>query len=353
TIVVGTAMRRNGVLYNSAVAIDRDGTIAGSADKAFLWHFDRKWFTPAEEIAPVRTSIGTLGLLVCADGRMPGIARALVDRGAEILVMPTAWVTSGRNPHALENIQADLLARVRAFENGVPFVAANKCGVERGMVAYCGKSQIISADGTVLALADERAPGVVSAEVTMTVARPHRHARLHVPETAGHSHPRPVRIAISIEPLPDDIDERLELLDVEVAIAPDVPYGTRYINAVAPTITIDAQAIFDPGALPPMRTTGIRIVVIDAHKSHPWLERVARTRALELRLYAIVLDREAKRAYAIDPDGAIVAGTFGDYALASFSLDARRTAETSVAPGTDIAAGIERVETLVQRRTPL
>ena len=57
--------------------------------------------------------------------------------------MPTAWVTSGRDPGALENVQADLLARVRAYENGVPFVAANKCGVELGIALYCGKSQIV------------------------------------------------------------------------------------------------------------------------------------------------------------------------------------------------------------------
>ncbi|MDP9025581.1 MAG: carbon-nitrogen hydrolase family protein, partial [Candidatus Eremiobacteraeota bacterium] len=136
TIVAGIALRKNGTLFNSAVAIDPDGSIAGTADKAFLWHFDRKWFSPASELAPVRTRAGTLGLLICADGRMPGIARELVDRGAELLAMPTAWVTSGRDASALENVQADLLGRVRAFENNVSFVAANKCGVERGMVAY-------------------------------------------------------------------------------------------------------------------------------------------------------------------------------------------------------------------------
>ena len=104
-------------------------------------------------------------MLVCADGRLPTIARTLVERGAEILVMPTAWVTSGRDPRALENAQADLMINVRARENGVPFLAANKCGVERGAVAYCGKSAIVAADGTFLARAPQSEAGVIAHEI--------------------------------------------------------------------------------------------------------------------------------------------------------------------------------------------
>src|SRR5579872_836698 len=157
-IVIGAAREVEGHVYNSAVVIDSDGSVAGTADKHFLWDFDRQWFAPAEQIAPVRTSIGKIGALVCADGRIPTIARTLVDRGAELLVMPTAWVTSGRDPRQFENAQADLLARVRARENGVPFIAANKCGVELECVAYCGKSQIVAADGSVVALASQTQP---------------------------------------------------------------------------------------------------------------------------------------------------------------------------------------------------
>ena len=78
-----------------------------------------------------RDAVGRLGVLICADGRMPGIGRALVDAGAQVLVMPTAWVTSGRNPHELENLQADLLAQVRAFGTACrslpPISAASNC----------------------------------------------------------------------------------------------------------------------------------------------------------------------------------------------------------------------------------
>ncbi len=350
-IVAGAAIRRNGSLFNTAIAIDKNGSVAGTADKAFLWHFDRKWFAPAEEIAPIQTSIGLLGVLVCADGRMPSIARALVDRGAEILVMPTAWVTSGRDPEHLENVQADLLARVRAFENGVPFIAANKAGVERSMVAYCGKSQIIGADGIVLALADERNECVVSADLQLKPAQPYRFAPAVLPENDSAFEPRPVRVAISIDPLPEDIDARLELLDAEVAIAPHHGKGLSFLNGIAPALELDARTAFDPGTLIGARRRGFRIAILDSQKPEPWLQSIARARALELRMYAIVFDRVEHRAYAVDPDGAIIAGTFNGYTLASFSLDARRTSETFVAPGTDIAAGLERVSSIVSEIT--
>ena len=104
-------------------------------------------------------------MLVCADGRLPTLARNLVEAGAEALVMPTAWVTSGRDPAVLENVQADLMVNVRARENGVPFLAANKCGVERQAVAYCGKSAIVSGDGSFIARAPQGEACVIAGEI--------------------------------------------------------------------------------------------------------------------------------------------------------------------------------------------
>jgi hypothetical protein len=65
-------------------------------------------------------------------------------------------------------------------------------------------------------------------------------------------------------------------------------------------------------------------------------------------MYVIVFDQRARRAFAVDPDGAVVAGTFDDYCMASFSLDPRRTMETTVAPGTDVADGLERVDAILR-----
>ncbi len=196
-LVVGAARLEGERVRNSALVIDADGSIAGGADKHFLWHFDRKWFAPGTRIAPVTTRLGSIGALVCADGRIPLIARALVDRGAQILAMPTAWVTSGRDPAVLENAQADLLACVRARENGVPFVAANKCGVELGCVAYCGKSQIVTADGSIAICASQERQEIVSATLELQPPKPAR-ADPPAPADAVRSAPESLRrIAIT------------------------------------------------------------------------------------------------------------------------------------------------------------
>ncbi len=330
-IVAGAAIRRAGKLYNSAVIIDADGTIAGSSEKIFLWHFDRKWFARGERIAPVETRAGRLGVMICADGRMPNIAQTLVDRGADLLVMPTAWVTSGRDPNALENIQADLLARVRAFENGVPFVAANKCGAEMNMVAYCGKSQIIDCTGEVVAIASQHEPGIIEASIVLGVG-----SRIPAPVLKPIERlPRAdaVRVAFSLDGV-GDIARRLEILDAEEFITP------------ASDECIDAEIALDPGALPKYRAAGYRRVVLDAQRSHPWLERIARARAAELRIFVVVFDRERDRAYAVDPDGTIIAGTYDGLRIASAAMDFRRTNETMVAPGTDVDVGLATVASI-------
>jgi predicted amidohydrolase len=349
-IVAGVAVRQRAELQNSAVVIDRDGSVAGSAEKLFLWHFDRQWFTPGDVLAPVHTSLGELGVLICADGRMPGIARSLVDRGAEILVMPTAWVTSGRDPLSLENLQADLLARVRAFENGVPFVAANKCGVELNMVAYCGKSQIVEANGNVIALASETDEELITAQVELQPPAPHRVALPKLSERTSQPG-RAVRIAIDDSNLPADIGVRLRILEDDFALAAHGDDDLAALDRAIPTVRLEAIDTFDPGTLVACRLAGYRVAVLDANASHPWLERIARARAAELRMYVIVFDRQARRAYAVDPEGAVVAGTFGRFNIASFALDPQRTAQTLVAPGTDVAAGIALVQSLSARET--
>jgi predicted amidohydrolase len=345
-IVAGAAVLRDGRAHNAALVIDADGSLAGHADKLFLWHFDRQWFESGQRLAPVQTKIGVLGVLICADGRLPTISRALVDRGAEALVMPTAWVTSGRNPEALENVQADLLARVRAYENRVPFIAANKCGSELAMVAYCGKSQVVDSGGEIVALASERAPETLHAAITLAGGRPPRVAPVRLPVRQNRAD-APLRLAIAYESLPNDIDERLDLLDDAFALSSADLARRELLDQTIPLASVVDETVLDPGGLVPYRRAGCILFCWTTVVRPPWLERIARARAVELRVYLVVFDRSAQRAFAVDPDGTIVAGTFDEYRLASFTFDPRKTAETIVAPGTDVAEGLDRIEAIV------
>jgi predicted amidohydrolase len=348
-IVVGAAHVRDGATRNAAFVIDADGSLAGDTDKLFLWHFDRRWFARGERLEPIATAIGTLGVLICADGRIPTIARTLVDRGASALVMPTAWVTSGRNPNALENVQADLLGRVRAYENRVPFVAANKCGSELGMVAYCGKSQIVDSSGDLLAIASEREPQILYGTVELGAYAAPRARNLSNPSRVANATEQTLRLGISYEPLPNDIDLRLQLLDNAYALSPHDRERLAKLERVIPVASVSDELVGDPAGLVGFRRAGYVLICWTTELEAPWVERLARARALELRLYIAVFDRPARRAFAVDPDGTIVAGTFDDFRLASFTLDARRVAETLVAPETDLRDGLERVATILER----
>jgi predicted amidohydrolase len=347
-IVAGAAARDGDAARNSAFVIDVDGSLAGRADKLFLWHFDRRWFSRGDRLTPVRTSVATLGVMICADGRLPTVARTLVERGAELLVMPTAWVTSGRDPAALENVQADLLGCVRAYENRVPFVAANKCGSELEMVAYCGKSQIVDSRGEIVALGDQHRPENLHGTVELGDERPARVAAEQLVPRAIHAE-RPVRIGIAYDELPAGIDRRLELLDDEFAISPRDDERFAALDRAIPTVFVDDARVLDPAGLVPYRRAGYWLICWTADVGAPWLERIARARALELRIHLVVFDRVQRRAFAVDPDGTIVAGTFGDYRLATFTFDPYKSMQTAVAPGTDIVEGLRWVAELGER----
>lgn len=327
-IVAGAVRKHEGRLYNSALVIDRDGSIAGAADKQFLWDFDRHWFTPGERAAPIATSIARIGALVCADGRIPTIARALVDAGAQILVMPTAWVTSGRDPLHLENAQADLLARVRARENGVPFVAANKCGAELGCVAYCGKSQIVDAEGELVSLASQDRTEVLVAEIEVG-AQPHRlHALPEPPPASARGFERFAICASEIR----DSARRLEILGVRTLLG---------ANDCGDLPRVGDREVLDPGSLAAYRLAGHDIIVWNSSMEPVWQQRFARARALELRIFLVVIDEGVRRAYAVDPEGTILCGTFGAFEIACFNYDPERTRQTLVAPGTDVLKGLQ------------
>ena len=82
-----------------------------------------------------------VGLMTCYDLRFPELARALVERGAELIVVPAAWT-----PGTDKVTHWETLLRARAIENTV-FVA----GVGQPAPRYCGHSMVVDPAGHVLA----------------------------------------------------------------------------------------------------------------------------------------------------------------------------------------------------------
>jgi len=112
------------------------------------------------QLAPVVVPVGgfAVGLMTCYDLRFPELARALVDHGAEVLVVPAAWVAG---PRKVEHWRT--LARARAIENTVYVVAAGQPGPR-----YTGHSLVVDPLGDVLAEAAED-PAVLRATLDRTM----------------------------------------------------------------------------------------------------------------------------------------------------------------------------------------
>jgi predicted amidohydrolase len=346
------AVGANG-LRNSAVVV-APYVPSQRASKRFLWHFDSVWFDPGIDCEPIDTPFGAIGIIVCADGRIPTFASTLVERGARLLVVVTAWVTSGRDPQALENVQADLLARVRARENFTPLVAANKSGCEYQSVLYCGKSQAIAADGSVLAIASQ------DREESLFVTLPLAPAR-----TVPYVEPARLSSAAAVAaPLRIAVSRRLTREQYEVAAWSEVdlifclesdaladaspmirvlPHssGSHPINEPRLAAAIfNGDEICNPTYLSAVRRNGYDFFIWRPRYEDPlWSVSIARTRAIELRGYVMLL-LPSERICVIDPHGTIVAGTTAELLMLQFVYDPALTQATTIVPNTDIIAGL-------------
>ncbi len=205
-IVCGFVEDTGDRLHNAAVLIDDQGCILGQVHKRFLWHTDHAWFTPGTEIRAVDSRLGRIGILICADARVPEIVATLAADGAELLAMPTCWINTARQPGQFANIQVEFLIEARAREFSIPFVCADKCGQELPPIGYVGQSRIVAADGALLAEAPADRPAVIVADIQPRPARPSfisepcRARLLDARPTPMARRRRPKRITVAVVP---------------------------------------------------------------------------------------------------------------------------------------------------------
>lgn len=253
-IAAGVALPVDGDgVANGAVLVARDGSIAGTYAKSFLWHFDERWFVGGEAYPVFETDFGRLGMLVCADGRLPEIARSLALGGAQLIVDLTAWVSGGRRAADLTTVQREYLMPVRAAENRVWIACADKFGIEGESIVYCGRSCVIDPRGRIVAelgpdedstltydvpIEDARMPIVRRPELYGALTEPTE--RLPVLATLNEKVALPSterRIAVVQMTMPRDGDafpglarthaERLELHDADLVLFPATPGSYR------------------------------------------------------------------------------------------------------------------------------
>ena len=159
-IVIVTSLferRATGLYHNTAVVLEKDGTIAGTYRKMHIpddpGYYEKFYFTPGDlGFKPIQTSVGLLGVLVCWDQWYPEAARLMALQGAQLLIYPTAI---GYDPHDTREEQErqrmawQTVQRGHAVANGLPVVTVNRVGEEDG-VPFWGTSFVAGPQGELL-----------------------------------------------------------------------------------------------------------------------------------------------------------------------------------------------------------
>jgi beta-ureidopropionase len=155
TVVAGITERKGSSLYNSAVVV-KDGKFLGSYRKIHLFYNEKKFFKPGHEFKV----FGNVGVMICFDWYFPESARSLMLKGAEVIAHPSNLVL----PHCPESM------RVRALENRVYTVTADRVGVERGL-RFIGQSEIVDPHGRIIYRASGTREECAMRRITPELAR--------------------------------------------------------------------------------------------------------------------------------------------------------------------------------------
>ena len=184
-VVIVTSLfekRASGLYHNTAVVMERDGSISGKYRKMHIpddpAYYEKFYFTPGDiGFHPIDTSVGRLGVLVCWDQWYPEAARLMALQGAEILVYPTAIGYADSDTPDEQERQREAWTTVQrghAVANGLPVVTANRVGFEpdpsgqtKG-ISFWGSSMAVGPQGEMLWRAgrDEEESAVIDIDMS-------------------------------------------------------------------------------------------------------------------------------------------------------------------------------------------
>lgn len=162
----------DGLLFNVAYYINRDGSIAGSYRKINLWDTEKAVLTPGTTVSVFPTAHGMVGLIICWDISFPALFAEMVRQGVRFVISPTYWsfpiAVDSQDEVDDEILLVDSLCTTRSFENNIVFAYCNAAGelkTDDLHVCLGGRSQITHPLDKVLCKADGNAEELLLAMV--------------------------------------------------------------------------------------------------------------------------------------------------------------------------------------------
>jgi len=202
--------------FNTAILVDRTGTIVGKYRKIHLpghaehepWrafqHLEKRYFEVGDRDWPVwRTMGGLVGMAICNDRRWPETYRVMGLQGVELILI--GYNTPRHNPPApdhdrLSEFHNQLVLQAGAYQNGSFVVGVAKCGVEEGC-EMIGNSSIVAPTGEVIAQAITQDDELVLARCDLDATRSYKTTTFNF---ARHREPEHYRMIVerkgAIEP---------------------------------------------------------------------------------------------------------------------------------------------------------
>lgn len=167
--------RAPGLYHNTAVVLEKDGTIAGKYRKMHIpddpAYYEKFYFTPGDMgFHPITTSVGKLGVQVCWDQWYPEGARLMALQGADLLIYPTAIGYESSDTPGEQTRQREAWTTVQrghAVANGLPVITVNRVGHEADPsgqtkgITFWGSSFVAGPQGELLAQASTQDEEVV------------------------------------------------------------------------------------------------------------------------------------------------------------------------------------------------
>lgn len=173
--------RAPGLYHNTAVVLEKDGTIAGKYRKMHIpddpAYYEKFYFTPGDMgFHPITTSVGKLGVQVCWDQWYPEGARLMALQGADLLIYPTAIGYESSDTPGEQTRQREawtIVQRGHAVANGLPVITVNRVGHEADPsgqtkgITFWGSSFVAGPQGELLAQASTQDEEVVVVTVDL------------------------------------------------------------------------------------------------------------------------------------------------------------------------------------------